>query len=201
MAWINTINFEDADAQLKRIYNKVKGPNNNVDNVLTIHSLRPHTLTGHMSLYKNVLHHSNNKIPKWFLETIGVYVSSLNSCNYCVEHHYAGLKRLLNDDLRSGQILNSIRNDTLDNSFDKKHLYALDYAKKITLDLKSICENDILILKESGYTDGEILEINQVVSYFNYVNRSVVGLGVNLKGDIIGLSPNNSNDPDQWNHK
>lgn len=201
MAWINTINFEDADAQLKRIYNKVKGPNNNVDNVLTIHSLRPHTLTGHMSLYKNVLHHSNNKIPKWFLETIGVYVSSLNSCNYCVEHHYAGLKRLLNDDLRSGQILNSIRNDTLDNSFDKKHLNALDYAKKITLDLKSICENDILILKESGYTDGEILEINQVVSYFNYVNRSVVGLGVNLKGDIIGLSPNNSNDPDQWNHK
>lgn len=201
MAWIKTINFEDAGAQLKRIYNKVKGPNNNVDNVLTIHSLRPHTLTGHMSLYKNVLHNSNNKIPKWFLETIGVYVSSLNSCNYCVEHHYAGLKRLLKDDMRSTQILNSIRNDTLDNSFDKKHLNALDYARIITLDLKSICENDILILKESGYTDGEILEINQVVSYFNYVNRSVAGLGVNLKGDIIGLSPNNSNDPDQWNHQ
>ena len=47
----------------------------------------------------------------------------------------------------------------------------------------------------------EILEINQVTSYFNYVNRTVVGLGVDTKGDIIGLSPNNSNDPNNWNYK
>ncbi len=201
MSWIKIINFEDANGPLKRIYNKVKGPDNNIDNVLTIHSLRPHTLTGHMSLYKNVLHNSNNKVPKWFLETIGVYVSFLNGCDYCVEHHFSGLKRLLKDDERSDLILDSIENNTLDKSFDSQHLNALDYAKKITLDLKEIDENDIIKLRESGFSDGEILEINQVTSYFNYVNRTVVGLGVNLKGDIIGLSPNNSNDPDQWNHE
>ena len=153
-----------------------------------------------MSLYKNVLHNSNNKIPKWFLETIGVYVSFLNGCNYCVEHHFTGLKRLLNDDNRSEVILNSIKNDTLSKSFDDQQLNALYYAKKISLDLQDVSENDIIKLRDSGFTDGEILEINQVTSYFNYVNRSVVGLGVNLKGDIIGLSPNDSDDPDQWNH-
>jgi len=201
MSWIKIINFEDADGQLKRIYNKVKGPNNNIDNVLTIHSLRPHTLTGHMSLYKNVLHSSNNKVPKWFLETIGVYVSYLNECNYCVEHHFSGLKRLLKDDDRSDRILDSIKNNTLDKNFNSKHLNALNYAEKITLNLKEIGESDIIKLRKSGFSDGEILEINQVTSYFNYVNRSVVGLGVNIKGDIIGLSPNNSDDPDQWNHQ
>jgi len=201
MSWIKTINYKDADTRLKRIYNKVKGPNDNIDNVLTVHSLRPHTLTGHMSLYKNVLHNSNNKIPKWFLETIGVYVSFLNGCNYCVEHHFTGLKRLLNDDMRSEHILNGIKNDSLGENFEDHQLNALVYSKKITLDLGNIGENDIIELRDSGFTDGEILEINQVTSYFNYVNRSVVGLGVNLKGDIIGLSPNNSNDPDQWNHK
>ncbi len=201
MSWIKTISYQDADPKLKRIYNKVKGPNNNIDNVLSIHSLRPDTLTGHMSLYKNALHNSNNKIPKWFLETIGVYVSFLNGCNYCVTHHFGGLKRLLDDNKRSDAILQAIKNNKLDTIFDLQHQEALKYAKKITSNLKDICENDIINLRKSGFTDGEILEINQVASYFNYVNRSVVGLGVNLKGDIIGLSPNNSDDPDQWNHQ
>ncbi len=201
MSWIKTISYNEANSNLKRIYDKVKGPNNNIDNVLAIHSLRPHSLTGHMSLYKNVLHNSNNKIPKWFLETIGVYVSFLNSCDYCVSHHFTGLKRLLNNDKRSNEILNSIKNNTLDQVFDQMHLSGLKYAKKLTLTLDKIDKNDIINLRNFNFTDGEILEINQVTSYFNYVNRTVVGLGVNLTDDILGLSPNNSDDPNNWNHQ
>jgi uncharacterized protein YciW len=52
-----------------------------------------------------------------------------------------------------------------------------------------------------GITDGEVLEINQVVSYFNYANRMVLGLGITTYGDTLGLSPNNSNDPESWNHQ
>ena len=64
MSWIETIPYEAAGPNLKRIYDRVKGPDNNVDNVLSIHSLRPHSLVGHMALYKNVLHNSNNALPK-----------------------------------------------------------------------------------------------------------------------------------------
>ena len=71
MSWIKTIPFEEATGKLKTIYNRIKGPNNQIDNVLSIHSLRPHTLTGHMSLYKNVLHHSDNTFDNWFLEFLG----------------------------------------------------------------------------------------------------------------------------------
>ncbi|MDG1208501.1 MAG: alkylhydroperoxidase, partial [Paracoccaceae bacterium] len=56
-------------------------------------------------------------------------------------------------------------------------------------------------LRDAGWSDGEILEINQVTAYFGYANRTVLGLGVNTEGDIIGLSPNNSNDPDDWGHQ
>ena len=55
-------------------------------------------------------------------------------------------------------------------------------------------------LIDSGYTDGEILEINQVSAYFSYANRTVLSLGCNTDGDIIGLSPGNSDDPDDWGH-
>ena len=201
MSWIKTISFEDANHKLKRIYNKVKGPNNNIDNVLLIHSLRPHSLEGHMSLYKNVLHNSNNNLPKWYLEAIGVYVSYLNNCDYCVSHHFEGFKKLLNDNEKSEQFLKAVNQDSLASFFDEKHLLGLAYAKSLTLSLDTIQKSTIDDLKDIGFSEGEILEINQVTSYFNYVNRTVVGLGVNTEGDIIGLSPNNSDNPDDWNHK
>ncbi len=200
MSWIKTISYKKAGAKLKRIYKRVKGPNDNIDNVLMIHSLRPHTLVGHMTLYKSVLHHSDNTLPKWYLEAIGVYVSHLNHCDYCVEHHSAGLKRLLNNEERSALYFEAIDKDNLKSFFDAKYLTGINYAKKLTLELKTVNENDVKQLQQVGFTDGEILEINQVTSYFNYVNRSVLGIGANTKGDIIGLSPKENDDPENWNH-
>ncbi len=200
MSWIKTIKYEEADSNLKRIYDRVKGPNNNIDNVLLIHSLRPHSLVGHLTLYKSVLHNSENKLPKWYLESLGVYVSYLNKCNYCIEHHFAGLKRLLKDDKKAEHFLEAIKNNTLDEYFDDKYFKGMIYARKITLEVHNLVKADIGILKRSGFSDGEILEINQLASYFNYVNRTVVGLGVNTEGDLLGLSPNDSDDPKNWNH-
>ncbi len=71
----------------------------------------------------------------------------------------------------------------------------------LTLHPKKLSQHDIDYLREATFSDGEILEINQVVSYFNYANRTVLGLGVHTKGDILGLSPNNNEDPDNWVHQ
>lgn len=201
MSWIKIINYNHASSQLKKIYDRVKGPNNNVDNILLIHSLRPHSLVGHMTLYKNVLHNSNNTLPKWYLEAIGVYVSYLNKCNYCVEHHFAGFKRLFGNDTLADKFKQAVFNDNLEGTLDDKYLEGLNYSKVLTLNLNDIKEENIDKLRQKGFSDGEILEINQVASYFNYVNRTAVGLGVDTKGDIIGLSPNNSDDPNNWSHR
>lgn len=201
MSWIRLISFNEAEGKLKRLYQKVTGPNNNVDNIMMVHGLRPHTMTGHMSLYKNVLHNSNNTLPKWYLETIGVFVSLLNNCDYCVEHHYSGLKRLINDEERSLNIRKSLEAKMFNNVLNDAYSEGLKYAEKLTFTPSEIKENDVVSLKDKGLTDGEILEINQVVSYFNYANRTVLGLGVSTKGDILGLSPNNSDDENNWSHQ
>ncbi|MBT8301785.1 MAG: peroxidase-related enzyme [Maribacter sp.] len=200
MSWIKTIPFNKADSKLRSIYKRVKGPNDTIDNVLMIHGLRPHTLVGHMTLYKSVLHHSANTLPKWYLECIGVYVSYLNKCDYCVQHHSAGLSRLFNDSKKEEQFFKALRYNTLDTFFDTKYLAGVHYAKKLTIAPSEMVKTDFTQLKEVGFTEGEILEINQVTSYFNYVNRSVLGLGVDTQGDIIGLSPNESDDVQNWNH-
>ena len=178
MSWIKEISYEEAQGQLKKIYDRIKGPNNNIDNVLSIHSLRPHTLTGHMGLYKNVLHNANNTLPKWYLETLGVFVSHLNNCSYCVDHHAAGLKRLLNDDNKHQKIIDSFHNDSWEDLFQDLYQEGLRYAKKLTLAHNTITQADIERLRSQQLSDGEILEINQVVSYFNYVNRTVIGLSL-----------------------
>ncbi|SMX31195.1 hypothetical protein OCA8868_00238 [Octadecabacter ascidiaceicola] len=81
------------------------------------HSLRPHSMEGNIAIYKYVLHHSGNTIPKWFLEVLGVWISSLNDCGYCVDHHFAGMKRLLADDARSDAIRTAIDARTPDVRF------------------------------------------------------------------------------------
>lgn len=199
MSWIKLISYEEAVGKLKSLYDRIKGPQNNIDNILQVHSLRPHSLEGHMALYKNVLHHRDNTLPKWFLENLGVFVSSLNRCNYCVQHHFVGLKRFLQDDERAQKIWDAIENNTLDQVYNEKELAALDYARELTQYPEEIKEETIQNLREVGWNDGEILEINQVVSYFAYANRTVQGLGVSTQGDILGLSPK-SDEEGNWNH-
>jgi len=202
MAWINTVAYETSSGKLRKLYDRVKGPDNNVDNIMLAHGLRPHSMEGHMTLYKNVLHHTGNTIPKWFLEALGVWVSALNKCDYCVEHHYSGMKRLIGDDLKSEAILAAARaGEMADAPLDAAQLLAMAYGRVLALAPAEVSQAMVAGLREAGYDDGQILEINQVVAYFCYANRTVLGLGCSTKGDVIGLSPNVSENPDDWNHR
>ncbi|MGN5734505.1 carboxymuconolactone decarboxylase family protein [Arthrobacter psychrochitiniphilus] len=201
MPWIETISFEAATDKLKQLYARITGPGGNVDNIMMMHSLRPHTMEGHMALYKNVLHHRDNTTPKWFLETLGVWVSALNKCTYCVEHHFVGMKRMLRDDARAQAIRSAIEaGDPSAAPLDEAQQAAMVYARKLTQSPADMVQTDVQLLREAGWDDGGILEINQVTAYFAYANRTVLGLGCSTQGDIIGLSPNNSDNADDWGH-
>ncbi len=198
MSWIERIGYEAATGRLRTIYDRIRGPRGELDNILTVHSLRPHTLEGHMALYKNVLHHTANVLPTWWLEVIGVYVSVLNRCTYCVDHHAAGLARLLADEPRAVAIRAALEADTLE-SFDARERATLAYARALTLDPGALSEAYLEPMRAAGLTDGEILEVNQVVAYFAYANRTVSGLGVTTHGDVLGLSPADT-EGDDWGH-
>jgi uncharacterized peroxidase-related enzyme len=200
MSWINIVSQEQASRHLRELYERVAGPGGKVDNVLRIHSLRPHTLEGHMALYKSVLHHSGNKLPKWLLETICVYVSLLNGCAYCADHHFAGLGRLLKDDNRLRQIRHALQTGVFEKAFEQREQTIPEYAAQLTRSPGEVRETSIEKMRAVGLDDGEIFEVNQVVSYFAYVNRTVLGLGVTINGDTLGLSPNDSTDSQNWQH-
>jgi len=198
MPFIKVIDPESAKGRLKKIYARVSGPGGQVDNVLQIHSLRPHSLEGHMALYKAALHHPRNKLPLWFLETIGVQVSLLNKCSYCVRHHSAGLKRILSGEPeRYEAIVAELRLDEPGTLFSDIERAVLAYVRKLTTDPGAITNEDIENMRAAGMKDGEILEVNQVAAYFAYANRTVTGLGVSTEGEKLGLSPDKG---EYWEH-
>jgi alkylhydroperoxidase family enzyme len=66
-------------------------------------------------------------------------------------------------------------------------LVMLEYTEKLTLKPGEMVETDVIKLRENGVDDGQILELNQIIGYFNYVNRLLNGLGVTTSGDTVGF--------------
>lgn len=185
MTWIDFVPFEMATGRLKSAYEKYKRANNTIANIFSVHSLRPHTLDGHVAFYRSVIGHSANTLPLWYLEAIGVYVSTLNQCAYCIEHHsHFGSQAYDGDTQKWESIVDALSQDRPESVFDGKMLAFIGYAKQLTVEPSYITERHIEALRTAGANDGEILEVNQVAGYFAYANRTVLGLGVSLKGEI-----------------
>ncbi len=201
MTWIQTISPANAGGKLADLYRRIAGKNGQVDNILQAHSLRPHSLQGHMALYKAVLHHTGNKLPKRTLELIGVWVSSLNECQYCVDHHFAGFAKLVGDDDTCRRIKVALLSHKWQGEFSEAEIAMLQYAEALTMAPQAMADEALQHMRAAGLSDGEILEVNQVVAYFNYANRTVLGLGVHTDGEVLGTSPNNSADENDWQHR
>ena len=63
----------------------------------------------------------------------------------------------------------------------------LDYAIKLTRDPGGMTSADTDALRAAGFGDQAILDICQVASYYNYVNRLADGLGVELEDRWEGM--------------
>ncbi len=187
MTWIKTILPEDATGELKEIYEQTKTPHGTYDNVYISKSLRPRTILGHETLYRSVLHSDDLTLPLWFLELVATYTGILLECSYSPTHHGANYRALLADPERIQRIDAALASGKLTDAFSGKELEFMRYTRKLTLTPGSICKADIEAMRAAGATDGEILEVNQCCACFNYSNRSLSGLGVEIGEDRVGF--------------
>ena len=145
-----------------------------------------------MTLYKTELQYRDNTIPKWFLETIGVYVSKINNYQCCIDHYLTGLKKLLKKEDLFQKIELNLTFVSFCKIFDNKFEKALNYIKNLAKDPKAISKVHIKSLREVGFTDEVILKINQLIICFSCAVRIILGLGISIENNIFGLYPNNS---------
>lgn len=77
--------------------------------------------------------------------------------------------------------MEQIKNDYKKAQIQMKDKIMLKYAEKLTKEPWSMVEADVKALRKVGFSDVDILDINQIVAYYAYVNRTADGLGVNLE--------------------
>jgi uncharacterized peroxidase-related enzyme len=60
----------------------------------------------------------------------------------------------------------------------------LDYAAKLAREPWAMSQTDVGRLRDAGFSDRAILEVNLAASYMSFVNRLAEGLGVELEGQF-----------------
>jgi uncharacterized peroxidase-related enzyme len=185
-AWIEMISDDDASQELLDVLALARTPHGTVDNVMRVHSLRPNTIRGHVVLYRSALHDDANTLPTRLQETVSSYVSHLNDCPYSFANHWKNSRHLIGDNTKANAIEAAIKSRSPEDALEGRELALMRYAEKLTLMPGDMVEADIAKLRAAGLDDGQILEANQIIGYFNYVNRCLNGLGVTTDGDVVG---------------
>ena len=77
--------------------------------------------------------------------------------------------------------MTAIEDDYREADLSPRERAILDYAVKLTLRPSAMQRSDVEGLRRAGLSDAEILDVCQVTSHYNYVNRLADGLGVQLE--------------------
>lgn len=181
MAYIEVINPHEAGPQLKAIYEELILSRGKLAEVHKIQSLNPDTIIRHMDLYQGLMF-GKSPLKRYQREMIAVVVSVANKCEYCIRHHAEALRHFWDQEDRVQKLTVDYRLLDLD-TCDR---VLCDLAQQLTVSLPEM-QNDAHLapMREAGYTDRAILDATLITSYFNFVNRIVLGLGVTSGDDEV----------------
>ncbi|MDX1672453.1 MAG: peroxidase-related enzyme [Balneolaceae bacterium] len=174
MSYIEVIEYEEAEGRLKEIYDDLIDKRGKLAEVHKIQSLNPESIVNHMDLYLTIMF-GKSPLKRYQREMIAVVVSVANRCEYCRLHHGEALNHYWKDEERVEQLIRDYNQVEMERS-DK---LLCDLAWELTGAPHLVNQSDYIEpLREAGFSDRAILDATLIISYFNFVNRMVMGLGV-----------------------
>ncbi|MCP4228924.1 MAG: peroxidase-related enzyme [bacterium] len=180
MPWIKTLDEDSAEGELADLYAEIIEKRKKLSNIMTVQSLNPVAMRAHIDLYMSLMF-SAGGLSRALRELIGVAVSSANECSYCISHHAAALAFYWKDRQKVERFAANPGTFEL----PTQSRAAVDYAIKLTESPNGVNQEDVRELREAGFDDEDILNINLITSYFNFVNRIVMGLGVEFSPEEV----------------
>lgn len=176
MPFIEVTQPEEAEGRLKEIYEEMSSKRGKLAEIHKIQSLNPESIMYHMNLYMHLMF-GKSPLKRWQREMMAVVVSVTNQCEYCREHHLEALRYYWKDEAK----LNELMEDFYQLDLNKGDIALCKLARQLTKEPYSVNMNEdqyIQPLRDAGLTDKAILDATMIISYFNFVNRLVLGLGV-----------------------
>jgi uncharacterized peroxidase-related enzyme len=180
MSWITEIDAEEAGEKLAAVYAELIEKRGKISNILKVHSLNPDALGNHLDLYMTIMF-GKSGLSRTEREAIAVVVSAANDCAYCVSHHVEALRRYIKDEETLEMLASADGLETLEPRLSN----IVRHADKLTSAPSAMTEIDLGELRAVGLSDSDILDLTLIVSYFNFVNRIALGLGVSFSDDAM----------------
>jgi alkylhydroperoxidase family enzyme len=187
--WISVVPYEEASGDLRSAYDWQAARLGAPTEFTVLGSLHAPLVLERLRLYKTVESVPSRLSPKE--RAFAAFVTStLNRTAYCASG--ARLK-LLHAGL-DGSALNGLVRDleatrlgvaaggslgaALPSTGDGRLDAIASYAIRLTLNPGGVTADDVDSLRRAGLDDLDILDVNNVVAYYNYVNRVANGLGL-----------------------
>lgn len=171
MKRLQALNPETTTGKSKELFNGIQSKLGMVPNMMRTMGNSPAVLEGYLNLSGAL---SKSSIGAKMGELIALAVSQENSCDYCLSAHTFIGANLVKIDSAS---LQSAR--TAESSNEKVQT-GLVFAKKLVTTRGRVSDEDVQIVKDAGYTEGEIGEIiahvalNVFTNYFNNTANTVI---------------------------
>jgi uncharacterized peroxidase-related enzyme len=171
--WIASVPPEDATGVLAQAYRSQADKIGRVTELTQIGSLYPDLVAARLNLYA-VVDATPSDVPDHVRRVVALLTSVLNGCLFCTVGHTEKLT-----EAGYGELARAIKADPEGfTTGDPKADAAVAYARKLVTDPRHIVEADVTALREAGYADLDILDINNLSAYYSYINRVAAGLGL-----------------------
>jgi len=180
MSWIDEIEITEAEGRLAEIYADLIDKRGKVSNILKVQSLNPEAMSDHLRLYMTLMF-GKSGLSRAEREAVAVVVSASNECPYCVHHHAEALRRYVKDEEVVAMLMDADGLETLEPRLSN----IVRHAEKLTSAPAAMTEIDLGELRAVGLSEKDILDLTQIVAYFNFVNRMALGLGVAFSDEEV----------------
>jgi len=185
MAHIEVVSYEDSEGRLREIYDEIISKRGKLADVMAIQSLHPESIVKHMDLYMEVMY-ARSPLVRYKREMLAVVVSVTNKCEYCTVHHGVALNHFWKNQAKVDALVDNC--ETIDLSDEDRAL--CKYARELTLKPASMdSEQHVKNLRAVGLDDRAIMDAALTIAYFNFTNRTILGLGVGVRAEeTVGYS-------------
>ena len=174
MAWIDTVEWADAEGPLRDAYDWQAAALGAPAEFTMLGSLYPPIVEERLRLYRTV-EHCPSQLTAVERQAAALVTSRLNGTDHCA----SGLRLKLESLGMSAEVLDAIDADPADVHTGEGRFDAIcGYAAKLTLSPAAVTQDDLGPLRDHGLSDLDILDLNNMVAYYAYINRVVMGLGL-----------------------
>lgn len=172
MPFVTQISEEEAGAELRPLYQQIRGAMGFVPNYFLAQGRAPNLIAAQLALGGDIV--QDGALPRATKEQLGLVVSGANTSSYCVALHME-LLRTLGIEKPLGR---KLATDFANAPVEPRVQALFQYADKLTRKPAEVTDADPAAVRKAGWNEEALFETVLATALFNFYNRVSIGLGL-----------------------